>query len=139
MNGPFQYAYDTQLNGFAWIMQPENSTLLHNFNTWMAGTHAAHWLDWFPVKEEVIKGLEQDEKAVTMVDVGGSLGHELLELKKRYPELPGRLVLQDLPETIKGVAETKVFEHAVHDFFTPQPVEGKCILSLFSHSSSSTF
>ncbi len=105
----------------------------------MAGTHAAHWLDWFPVKEEVIKGLEQDEKAVTMVDVGGSLGHELLELKKRYPELPGRLVLQDLPETIKGVAETKVFEPAVHDFFTPQPVEGKCILSLFSHSSSSTF
>jgi hypothetical protein len=100
MNGSFQYAYDTQLNGFAWIMQPENSPLLRNFNIWMTGTHATHWLDWFPVEEEVIKGLKQDEKAVTMVDVGGSLGHELLELKKRYSEIPGRLILQDLLETI---------------------------------------
>jgi hypothetical protein len=120
-------------------MQPENSTLLRNFNIWMSGTHATHWLDWFPVEEEMIKGLKQDEKAVTMVDVGGSLGHELLELKKRYPELSGRLILQDLLETIKDVAETKVFEPVVHDFFTPQPIEGKCILLLFSHSFNSTF
>jgi len=95
MNGSFQYAYDTQLNG------PENSTLLRNFNIWMTGTHATHW---FPVEEEVTKGLKEDEKAVTMVDVGGSLGHELLELKKSYSEMPGRLILQDLLEAIKDVA-----------------------------------
>ena len=124
MNGPFQYAFDTKLNGFAWIMQPENSTLLNNFNTWMGGIHVAHWLDWFPLQEEVIKDLDSDENAVTMIDVGGGLGHELLELKKKYPEIPGRLILQDLSETIKSVPDTKAFERTVHDFFTPQPVIG---------------
>ena len=134
LNGPFQYAYNTQLHGFAWIMQPENTTLFQNFNTWLTGSHEGrpNWLDWFPVEEEVVKGLERDEKAVTVVDVGGGLGHELLGLRKKYPELPGRLVLQDLPETIKGVPETRVFEPTVHDFFTPQPVKGKCVLVQFT-------
>ena len=120
------------MHGFAWIMQPENAALFKNFNTWLGGSHEGrlHWLEWFPVEEEVVRGLERDEKAVTMVDVGGGLGQELLGLKKKYPELPGRLVLQDLAETIKGVPETTVFEPTAHDFFTPQPVKGQCICSV---------
>ena len=84
----------------------------------------------------MIEGLDRDEKAVTVVDVGGSLGHELLEIKKKYPEVPGRLVLEDLPETIKDVTETNVFEPTVHDFFTPQPIKSKSILIHFAIRSS---
>ncbi len=76
-------------------MRPENSYFLNNFNTWLVGSHGGipNCLDWFPVDEEVAKGLDSDDKAVTMIDVGGGMGHELLALKKEYPELPGRLVL----------------------------------------------
>lgn len=109
-------------------MQPDNAVLFQNFHTWLAASHEAHWLDWFPLKENVIEGLDRNEQAVTVVDVGGSLGHELLEIKKKYPELPGRLVLEDLPEIIKGVPETNVFEPTMHDFFTPQPVKSKSTL-----------
>ena len=131
VNGPFQFAYDTQLHGFTWIMQPENSYYLNNFNTWLVASHKGipNWLDWYPVQEQLINGLDRSEKAVTMVDVGGGLGHELLELKKKYPDLAGRLVLQDQPENIKNVPETTVFEPTVHDFFTPQPVKGRRISS----------
>ncbi len=133
LNGPFQYAYDTQLHGFTRIMRPENSYFLNNFNTWLVGSHEGipNCLDWFPVDEQVAKGLDSDDKAVTMIDVGGGMGHELLALKKEYPELPGRLVLQDQAENIKGVPETIVFEATVHDFFAPQHVKGECILNLF--------
>ena len=135
-NGPFQYAYDTKLNGFAWVMQPENAELFTQFNTFMSGSHEAHWLDWFPVKERMIDGLDRDANAVTMVDVGGNLGHELLDLKKRYPDLSGRLVLQDLPQTIKSVPETGVFEAMAHDFFAPQPVKSRYnFIRLILHSS----
>ena len=126
MNGPFQYAYNTELHGFAWIMQPENSTFLNNFNTWLAGSHEGipKWLDWYPFEKEVVQGLDRDEKSVAVVDVGGGLGHELLEMQTKYSGLSGRLVLQDLPESIKNVPKTDVFEPTVHDFFTPQPVKG---------------
>ncbi|MCJ1314083.1 hypothetical protein MMC25_007763 [Agyrium rufum] len=126
LNGPLQYTFDTTLHGFAWIMQPENVEVFKNFNTWLAGSHdgRADWLEWFPVKEEIIDGSNQDREAVAVVDVGGSFGHELLRLKKKFPNLPGRLILQDLTGTINNVPETTVFKPTVHDFFEPQPVKG---------------
>ena len=122
------------MHGFAWIQQPENSALLNNFNTWLTGSGEGRlgWLEWFPVDEEVVKGMGTDEQAVAVVDIGGGLGHELLALKKKYPDLPGRLVLQDLSETIKTVPKTIVFESMVHDFFTTQPIKGEFIVALFA-------
>ena len=52
------------------------------------------------------------------------MGHEGLALKKRYPNLPGRFVNQDLPQI---VSEQKLdgIESMAHDFFTPQPLKCK--------------
>lgn len=57
------------------------------------------------------------------VDVGGGAGHKCMELKARYPALPGKVILQDRPETLAHAIPT--VESMVHDFFTEQPIKGK--------------
>lgn len=60
----------------------------------------------------------------TIVDVGGSQGHDLISFHDEMPGFRGRLILQDLPETVQGVlAQPQVFEAMAYDFFTPQPVK----------------
>jgi O-methyltransferase domain len=57
-----------------------------------------------------------------LIDVAGGLGHEAAAVKKRYPELPARFVVQDLPQV---TSETKLdgIEEITHDFFTSQPLQ----------------
>ena len=62
---------------------------------------------------------------ITIVDIGGGHGHALDTIIKNHPNLPGRLVLQDLPDTIKQIKDDQYrkisFEPTVHNFFEPQP------------------
>ncbi|KAF2878030.1 O-methyltransferase-domain-containing protein [Massariosphaeria phaeospora] len=58
------------------------------------------------------------------VDVGGGTGQQCTTIKEKCPNLPGRVILQDLPAVI---AEAKVpddIETMAYDFFTPQPIKG---------------
>lgn len=58
------------------------------------------------------------------VDMGGSIGHQCRRLKSKYPNLPGRIICQDLEETIKSAPPmVEGVEMMAHDFFTPQPVQ----------------
>lgn len=60
------------------------------------------------------------------VDVGGGQGHDLAEFRARFPDVEGRLVLQDQASTLDragGIVPTDV-EVMAHDFFTEQPVKG---------------
>ena len=85
---------------------------------------------YYPVNDRLVTGANTDSSAVFLVDVGGNNGHDLQQLKEKYPNLPGRLILQDTPEVINGVKGIEgVFEPTVHDFFTPQPVKGECSFS----------
>ena len=91
----------------------------------------AEWLDFFPVQEQLIKGFSGDKDAVMLVDVGGAVGSEIHELKKKYHDIPGRLILQDQAGTVAQVDKaTASFEVTVHDFHQPQPVKGGYIPSL---------
>ena len=58
------------------------------------------------------------------VDVGGGYGHEAAALKKHYPNLPGRFVVQDLPQIVSEIKLEDGVEAMAHDFFTPQPQKG---------------
>jgi hypothetical protein len=65
------------------------------------------------------------DKAVLLVDVGGGHGGYLESWRKAYPDLQGRVILQDLPQVVREINPSKVsFEIMPHDFFTPQPVHG---------------
>jgi hypothetical protein len=81
------------------------------------------WLDIYPFEAELAGKTTAD--SVLLVDIGGNQGHDLMTFRKRYPKIPGRLILQDLPEPIdKILPPLESIEVMPYDFFTPQPVNG---------------
>ena len=123
------YAYETKLNMF------EHQRRLgydQHFNHHMAGYRLGRlpWMDpkFFPVEERLIKGANPDPSAHFLVDIGGSIGHDLEEFHTYHPSAPGKLILQDLPEVIKNIGSlSPAIQPMAYDFHTPQPVQGKII------------
>lgn len=93
----------------------------------MTVTRQGDWLSTFPVEKE-IGSWTAGENGVLIVDVGGSMGHQCIKFRQQYPNIAGRMVLQDLPPVIARVPAQNGIEAMVHDFFTPQPTKGNSIL-----------
>ncbi|KAL4802204.1 S-adenosyl-L-methionine-dependent methyltransferase [Aspergillus unguis] len=104
-------------------------TTARQFNNHM-GVYAqgrARWMDpgFYPVQEQLIDGADIGKDDVLLVDVGGSFGHDLLEFRNKWPDVPGQLVLQDLDQVVASVKELRPsIKVTAHDFFTEQPVKG---------------
>ena len=99
-----------------------------HFDSWMVERRRGKlgWLDIFHFAERLSAKLRQDQGAVLLVDVGGNQGHELCKFQARYPDLPGKLVLQDLPDSLSRISKPlEGIEIMAYDFFTPQPVQGQ--------------
>ncbi|KAL8811856.1 MAG: hypothetical protein Q9200_001471 [Gallowayella weberi] len=125
--GPLQDAYNTNLSGWDFFLEPQFADSLQDCNLFMKGRRqgSLSWLDFYPFAEKVLGGVSTDAESVLVVDVGGGLGHGLVEIKERFPQSQGRLILQDLSKTIEQAGNGKgIFEPMAHDFFTPQPVQG---------------
>jgi hypothetical protein len=79
--GPYQFAYNTKQNMFEYMQA--HPPLGMQFNHHMGGYRQGRpsWMDadFYPVEERLIKGLENSSDAALLVDVGGSLGHDLQE------------------------------------------------------------
>ena len=98
----------------------------------------ASWMDkgFYPVRERLAGSPKLDKEALLLVDVGGGLGHDLAEFKKKCldvdPQVCGRLILQDKAEVIAQIqSETALgLELSAHDFFTEQPAKGKSFYDL---------
>ena len=84
----------------------------------------ASWMDFYSVEEKLGDGASEHEDAVLFVDVGGGMGHEASAVRKRFPKLPGRYVLQDLPAVVSEVHIDGV-EVMAHNFFERQPIKGE--------------
>jgi hypothetical protein len=122
-NGPFQYARNTDLHSFAWTATKPK--LQKSFNTMMGLARmrpATPWYDYYPVAEKLTVASVQD---TLLVDVGGGLGHDVIAFHAKYPNVKGKLVVQDLPVVIADVTALPAgIEAMAHDFFTPQPIKG---------------
>lgn len=88
------------------------------------------WLDVIRFDLEVGTNAKPDE--VLFVDVGGGYGWQCQALRKAYPNLPGKVILQDRPDVVqKGSSGEEAIpfdqlriETMPYDFFTEQPVKG---------------
>lgn len=80
--------------------------------------------DWFDVAPFTNEVASIGPDRVLFVDVGGSIGHQSARLRAKYPNLPGRVIVQDLEETIKAAPPVEGVEFMTHNFFNPQPVIG---------------
>ncbi|KAI3325423.1 S-adenosyl-L-methionine-dependent methyltransferase [Xylariaceae sp. AK1471] len=112
---------------FKWIN--ERPEVLKNFMGWMAGQRDGlpTFMSVLDFETEFAKGA--DGSTAVFVDVGGSMGHQCIALRQTYPDLVGRVILQDLPETIEKVRTSPLsgfegIDVLAHDFFTPQPLQG---------------
>ncbi|KAL8831609.1 MAG: hypothetical protein Q9191_000760 [Dirinaria sp. TL-2023a] len=124
---PFQDAFRTEDSLFQWF--PKNPEDLQTFNFWLTKQREGRssWLDFYPLEENFLKGFSGGDDGVMFVDVGGATGHDIEAIKKRFPRLPGKFILQDLPNTIKQAPAMPGVQAMAHDFFTEQPIKGaKC-------------
>ena len=123
LNLPLQMAFGVKEPVFAWIYR--HPAYFADFNTFMRLQRSgrANWLDYYPLDKD-IASLSEEQDSALFVDIGGALGHEIEAIQNRYPKIPGRLILQDLPVNTDQVSKTETLEPMAHDFFTIQPVKG---------------
>ena len=125
---PFQDAFNTDLGFYEYLAQRPDAA--KNFQSYMKSfqLRTPRWLDWFPVEEEIIGGFHDKTDGKTLlVEVGGGHGQNIKIFQEKFQHIPGRLVLQDLPRTLAGIDDLgKGIELMEYDFFTPQPIQGKC-------------
>ncbi|KAI1375689.1 putative O-methyltransferase [Hypoxylon crocopeplum] len=124
-DGFMQYAFQTKFNVFQ--LFSSRPRVLKDFNLFMGNTMGAreYWVDWFPVKERLLKGAAITKESALLVDVGAGKGHDLLAFHDKYPHQEGRLILQDLAPVTDSIRDIDpAIELMTYDFFTEQPVKG---------------
>lgn len=136
-NCAFQLGFNTDLHFFNFLQEKPAHAI--EFNNHMTVYHQGRpsWMDpgFYPVTA-LAEGTNIGSDDVLIVDMGGSMGHDLSEFRRKWRDLPGRLVLQDLPAVVEQAKTTKLdpaIELTVHDFFTEQPVKGTIHRPLFEH------
>lgn len=126
-NGSLQYTYNTEMNMFEHLhSHPPYGAM---FNSHMGGYRQGRpsWMDdgFYPVQERLIDGADASADAAFLVDIGGSMGHDIDEFRRKNPNAPGRLVLQDLPVVLGQIDELDSrIERMEYDFYTEQPIKG---------------
>ncbi|CAG7931716.1 unnamed protein product [Penicillium olsonii] len=121
-DSPFNFALGSKTGYFGYM---SSKTYYQNaFDTVMASPYRRDeksWTDFFPVEEKL---RVQSPSDVLLVDVGGGRGKDLLSFRERFPNLQGRLVLQDLSHVAETAEIPSEIEAQVHNFFDEQPVKG---------------
>ena len=124
----FQYTYNTDKDFFDWIH--ERPEALAAFKRVMADFSALERskLDRglssiFPFEKVLGRNVSGSEAA--LVDVGGGRGQLVEDIRKFLPNFQGRLVLQDLPQTLSSSPPLDAVEKMPYNFFEqPQPIKG---------------
>lgn len=126
LDGPFQYATGTKSHYFDFLAgEPYYQQAFNTVMTISYRRQGQNWFDFFPVEEKL--GGVAHESDVLLVDVGGSQGGDTIAFQKQFPQVRGRLVLQDLPIVIEAIQEGELpagIEAQGYDFFEAQPVIG---------------
>jgi hypothetical protein len=120
--------YKTDLGFFGHVQQEPITAKRFNNHMGVYAQGRPRWMDsgFYPVQEQLIDGVTIGGTDVLMVDVGGSFGHDLADFRRKWPHVPGRLVLQDLPEVVASVKDMHYSVDVMgYDFFTEQPVKGE--------------
>jgi hypothetical protein len=129
MATPFQYANNTPLgfyqalakddearSGFDYQMKKHNLMERARSETGFASIYD------FEGELGPLIGSEDD---VALVDVGGSGGHVLEDVKQHLTNLKGRLILEELPETLQSVKVPDGIEAVPYNFIkNVQPIKG---------------
>lgn len=79
--------------------------------------------------EQIVSNATNDN--IVLVDIGGSIGHDILSFAQIHDFKPGTLVLQDRPAVIENAGDlVPAIKKMEYDFFTPQPVQEAAVYYL---------
>ncbi|PQE18007.1 O-methyltransferase protein [Rutstroemia sp. NJR-2017a BVV2] len=117
-NCPWYPEHNKDLNVMQYLFS--DAIVLQEFNGWMQHQrlNSSTWMDVYPLD------VSASSKPDFFVDIGGGLGHMCVALKERFPNISGRVILQDLPGTIDNLSPGQPFAPIAHDYFDEQPVKG---------------
>ncbi|KAI0411568.1 S-adenosyl-L-methionine-dependent methyltransferase [Xylaria grammica] len=116
----FHSAFKTDEELYEWFHQnPVHQESSFKFMALQKATRGV-WFDKFPIPREA---RSWDPNMPVWVDIGGNVGHYCRLFKERFPEVPGRVILQDIPLTIEKALRTPGVENMSHDFFEEQPIK----------------
>ncbi|KAH6858961.1 S-adenosyl-L-methionine-dependent methyltransferase [Alternaria rosae] len=116
---PFQKAMKTNLTAFEWMKQDgEQMKALGHI---MVLDSVDSWVSSYPA-QDIVGDFKPGEESALLVDIGGGFGQHSVAFKKKFPELPGRIVVQDVPSTLMHAPSVDGIEFQAHDFFTAQPI-----------------
>lgn len=121
-HSPMQWAVGQ--SQFEWLASHKKQQTL--FNSYMASRRQGRpmWYDVYPV-ERLLGHAVPYEDTVFLVDIGGNQGHDLARFRQHYSHLPGKMVLQDLPEVVEEASALQAgIEVMGYSFMDPQPVKG---------------
>jgi len=120
-NTPFQKAFLTDQPLFVWLQTQPRRLEYAQQTMSVKDEGVVPWFSVFPFEGE----LGSFAGPHVFVDVGGGFGQQSARLVKAFPQLKGRVVLQDLSQTFVILpSQPEGVETMVHDFFKPQPVKG---------------
>ncbi|KAJ5533842.1 hypothetical protein N7527_000096, partial [Penicillium freii] len=135
---PFTLGFKTDSHFFEFLASknPDYPELGAQFNNLMSAYHQGRpsWMDgnFYPV-QTLIEGAKTGEEDVFIVDVGGNKGHDLEEFMSKWPNTPGKLILQDQPHVLKDIQSLNAaIQPMVHDFYQEQPIKGARVYFLHS-------
>ncbi|KAL3441960.1 S-adenosyl-L-methionine-dependent methyltransferase [Aspergillus insuetus] len=113
----FQLGYKTNMGFFGHVQQEPITATRFNNHMGVYAQGRVRWMNrgFYPVYEQLIAGMQISDDDVLLVDVGGSFGHDLSDFRRKWPDVPGQLVLQDLPEPVKG-ARAYYMHSVLHDW-----------------------
>ncbi|BCS19622.1 uncharacterized protein APUU_20054A [Aspergillus puulaauensis] len=117
---PFQKAFNTNQTLFEWM--PQHPKHMKSLGHLMALQRPEIWVDHFPVLEQL--GDFPSAENTLMVDIGGGFGQQSKALRAKFPDLPGKVIVQDIPQTLAAAQPAEGVEFVEHNFFEPQPVHG---------------
>ncbi|KAJ4309515.1 hypothetical protein N0V94_008899 [Neodidymelliopsis sp. IMI 364377] len=115
-----------------------------NFSTWLEAHPIQHnafhrfvqaqssslptWLSAVPFNTEDAQNTTTDD--IVFVSVNGGNGAQCALLKQTFPNLQGRIILQDQPAVLASAPSVPGMETMAHDFMAEQPVHGSLPFSL---------
>lgn len=118
---PFQQAVHTKLTPFEWMKS--DSEQMKALGHIMVLDAVQSWVSSYPVEKEVGDFKAASDSAL-LVDIGGGFGQHSVFFKNKFPHIPGRIIVQDIPSTLAHAPKVDGIEFTAHDFFTRQPVCG---------------
>jgi hypothetical protein len=121
----FHRAYNTKMQFFLW-MQQDQETIRYFHPSLTAFESPIAWTAVVPLAEKL---RDADKNAPLFVDVGGGHGFQCAAFRKATAEkFPGRVINQDLPETLAEAPKYEDIEMMAQDFYQKQQIQGSCPL-----------